>query len=102
MATRILLSRHPVGRLGHNWLQCFKAQYYLSLHTSWGSAFDSQHADALTPAAVKKYFDMVDEVYKQEDIQTKDQWAADETGMWAGIEGAERVTGRTGTKHQHV
>lgn len=45
---------------------------------------------------------MVDEVYKQEDIQTKDQWAADETGMWAGIEGAERVTGRTGTKHQHV
>ncbi|TFK78622.1 DDE-domain-containing protein, partial [Polyporus arcularius HHB13444] len=103
MAQRIYRARVPedLEDFGANWIVRFKARHYARIKSIWESPLDSERAAGLNPVATERYFRTVGRIYEEEDIQDCCRYAADESGFWAAIGGAERVVGRADTRRQH-
>ncbi|KAF9236316.1 hypothetical protein BU15DRAFT_50230, partial [Melanogaster broomeanus] len=83
--------------VGHNWCQRFLTRHRDQLQTHWSKPLDMQHAQALNPATVNHWFDLLEKhVVKGkdgEDIQGSNIYAMDETGNTPGDQGIHCVIG---------
>jgi hypothetical protein len=87
--------------LDSNWVDRFLERHNDELQTHWSRPLDTQRAQALNPAAVSAWFDLIKEHIVDEDVRKEDIYAMDETGFTPSDTGRERVVGRRGTKVQH-
>lgn len=106
-ANEILRSRLGDGfePVGLNWCQRFLTRHSDEVQTLWSKPLDTQRAQALNPATVEHWFNLVEKhaiIAKDgQPIQKGDMYAMDETGNTPGDQGTHRVIGRRGTKTQH-
>jgi hypothetical protein len=106
-ANEILRSRlgNDFKPVGVNWCQRFLTRHRDVLQTHWSKPLDTQRAQALNPATVGDWFDLLEKhaVVGKDGrlVQKEDIYAMDETGNTPGDQGTHRVIGRRGTKTQH-
>jgi hypothetical protein len=84
-----------------NWINCFLGRHHNELQTHWSRPLDTQRAQALKPAAVAHWFDIVKEHIADPDICPEDVYGMYESRFALGDQGSQRVIGRRGKKVQH-
>jgi len=87
--------------LGHNWVARFLDHYSDEIHTYWPKALAMERAQALNPAAVSSWYDLVEEQVVKRGIKKHNIYGMDESGFPSTNDGKQRVIGRKGTKTQH-
>jgi len=98
LAKRIGHNYTPVGK---KWIYSFLDRNRNKLQTHWSKPLDMQRAQALNPAAVKHWFNLVEELIVKAGIRKENIYGMDESGFPAGEQGKQRVIGARETKTQH-
>ena len=102
-ANAILKSRQGPNckTVGSRWVFNFIDRHHTKLQTHWSKALDTQRAKSLNPAAVKSWFDIVEEYVFKPNILPENIYGMDESGFPTAYQGKDRVIGARGTKTQH-
>lgn len=87
--------------VGESWVFAFLDRHHKVLQTHWSKPLDTQRAKSLNPAAVKSWFDIVEEYVVKLGILPENIYGMDESGFPTANTGKTRVVGARGTKTQH-
>lgn len=87
--------------VGKKWTSRFIKAHADRISTYWSSPLDNSRARAVNPHTTKAWFDLLEQVTTEYDIQPENIWGADETGFTMGVGTTERVLGAKGKKNQY-
>jgi len=83
------------------WVFNFFHRHHDALGTHWSKSLDTQRAQSLNPAAVKSWYDILEEFVVNAGIAPENVYGMDESGFPTAYGGKEKVIGARGTKTQH-
>lgn len=99
----VLTSKHgnKFPGVGLNWADRFLERHSDRLKTFFSSPLESSRARAANPATHKMFFDILERVMRENNIEFDCIYAADETGFMPGRASTAKVIGRAERKTQH-
>lgn len=101
-ATGILASRTGTEFvLGKNWVTRF-LERHPELKVYRSTPLDKARANGLTPAAVARFEDAVEEVYKEHNPTEEYVYGVDETGLMLGVGASQLVVGERGQRNVYA
>ena len=86
--------RDGFSGVGKQWTHHFVVKYATRLKVSWSRALDSKRGQAVNPHTHKAWFDLLQHIYKEFNLDEECIFAADETGISPDSGDRERVIGR--------
>jgi hypothetical protein len=98
----IIKNRDPEFKgVGKKYTSRFVKAHADRISSYWTSPLDDCRARAVNPHTIKAWFDLLEQILIEFDIQPHTTWGADETGFGIGVGLTERVLGIKGQKNQY-